>query len=287
MALSGWQCVAAVSWVFGTWFWLFDLPNHLLTATVLLALFGLIVSVVRREVRWAIVLGVCLVVHGTRWASPRRRGGALPAGEPVLRILVANVLAANRRPRLLLDLVAREEPDVVAVMELTHAWRGALGPLRQSHPYHLELPRQDSFGIALYSRLPLSDARRDALGSGEVPAITAAFPGLGTLWLVHTLPPLSRRMARERDAQLADVAQRLTAADAIVVGDLNCTQWSGRFPGSTRGWPTGTWPASLPDPLRLPIDHGLTGRGLQVVERRALPSIGSDHRPVLIGVRPR
>ena len=45
--------------------------------------------------------------------------------------------------------------------------------------------------------------------------------------------------------------------------------------------PIHTWPAFLPMPARIPIDHVMTGSGLRVVERTVGPDLGSDHRPVI------
>ncbi|MEN0060591.1 MAG: endonuclease/exonuclease/phosphatase family protein [Myxococcota bacterium] len=278
--LLGWQVIALAAWGLGPAFWLFDLPNHVIIGTLGLAGVGVAGALATRETAMVVGFAASLLVHGARWwPSP-----PVSSRTASVRILMANVWARNHDPTPFLSLVRRQDPDVVAVLELTSGWRSALGSLRERYPYHLEVPRSDPFGMGLYSRLPLIGLRNDPLSTADLPSLVGTLPHGGVIRVVHPMPPLSLRMARDRDAHLVAVAQRLEQPGAIVVGDLNCTPWSNHFPSPQQGWPEGTWPAGLPAPFRLPLDHALTGPGLVVVERQTLPSIGSDHRPILIGV---
>jgi endonuclease/exonuclease/phosphatase (EEP) superfamily protein YafD len=46
----------------------------------------------------------------------------------------------------------------------------------------------------------------------------------------------------------------------------------------------GTWPATLPRQMRIPIDHIAAGAGLAFLKREVLPQAGSDHAPVLASI---
>lgn len=78
----------------------------------------------------------------------------------------------------------------------------------------------------------------------------------------------------------------------ILAGDFNTVSWSPRLGrlaehaglSIARGL-EGTWPAPLPMPFRLPIDHVLTSSDLHVHDRAVGPAVGSDHRPVTVTVR--
>lgn len=76
-----------------------------------------------------------------------------------LRLLEANVLQKNNRADLLLARVARQRPDLVLALETDQRWMTALRPLRRTYPYFIELPRPNTYGMVLYSRLPLIEPR--------------------------------------------------------------------------------------------------------------------------------
>src|SRR5688572_15240864 len=89
--------------------------------------------------------------------------GAEPAAggpaRPWVRLLVSNVYHSNRGHKQLFDLVERENPDVVGLLEVNERWLRRLKPLRARYPHHYEVPGDLHVGLALYSRLPLRDAR--------------------------------------------------------------------------------------------------------------------------------
>ncbi|MFP4058667.1 MAG: endonuclease/exonuclease/phosphatase family protein [Candidatus Brocadiia bacterium] len=227
--------------------------------------------------------------------APRYAGRPPARGAgPRLRLLSANVATANRQHRRFLDAVAREEPDLVLVMEVNAAWAAALQPLREAYPHVIERVREDNFGIAFYSRLPVERLLVRRLGGSGVPAVVARLSLEGTALTVlgvHTLPPVSRRYARTRNAQLADAAALAAGRQGpvVLVGDLNATPWSPHFADllrrsglrdTARGY--GVQPTWRPLPLlALPIDHLLASEEVAVLDRRVLPPVGSDHRPLV------
>jgi endonuclease/exonuclease/phosphatase (EEP) superfamily protein YafD len=273
------QLGAVVAWASGGRWWVLDLANHAVVLWAWLALLGAGACV--RRPRWAAAFLVVAVVHGARWIAPAL--GPAGAGTRPLTLVLANVYTGNPDRASLLALVAAESPDVVGLLEVDGGWIADLGPLRSSHPHHLELPREDNFGIALYSRRPLGALRRLDLGPAGVPSIEARVDGLPVL-LTHPLPPVSADYAAARDAQLGEVAAwtRAQGDVFVVVGDLNTTPWGATFPGHARGLPWGTFPAGLPTLVAIPIDHVLAGPAVGPVRRRVGPDIGSDHRPVLV-----
>ncbi len=82
----------------------------------------------------------------------------------------------------------------------------------------------------------------------------------------------------------------------IVLGDFNATpygrhvralQQTADLQGTWRGRPPrGTWPANLPAFGRISIDHALHDAGLVAMRYETLPSIGSDHLPILLELAP-
>ena len=262
----------------------------------------------RASTGWTVAGIVVFIVHAwviVPWYLPAERPvkpGAI-AG-PQLRILVSNVYTANPYRAALLTLIEREQPDIVALMEVDNAWVASLEPFLAGYPYHLLEPRSDNFGIALFSRVPLIDPRIVQIGPTPVPTILTRLDLTGqehdsptTLMLTHTLPPVRPRNFAERNAQLFAVgealAERREAGDAVILlGDLNATMWSPfytamrdrtKLRNARRGFGiAGTWPADRPAWMRIPIDHALVSEQFAVAEFRVLEDIGSDHRPLLV-----
>ena len=78
-----------------------------------------------------------------------------------VRVVAANLLMVNQRPQeLWAELTSTADVDVLLLTEYSsrhHACATALG-LRRSHPYGWEHIEEHSFGVAVYSRLPLVDS---------------------------------------------------------------------------------------------------------------------------------
>jgi endonuclease/exonuclease/phosphatase (EEP) superfamily protein YafD len=213
-----------------------------------------------------------------------------------LRVLLVNVRTQNERFAAVRQLVRDESPDLVVVEEIDSKWLHELGPLRETHPHTLSESREDNFGIALFSRLPIRNGRVVHAGDAGVPSVIGeiqAGDATATLIGTHPVPPGNPENFRLRNGQLQAISAlaRNQAAPVIVLGDLNVTPWShffGRFLRSSglvdtargRGAPS-TWPAPFRI-LGIPIDHCLVSPELVVLGRRVGPDIGSDHYPLIV-----
>src|SRR5262249_60945177 len=86
---------------------------------------------------------------------PPGASAAPAAANGSLRLLVANVETGNTDFAAVDRLVARTHPDVFGVIELTPAMaRHLRAHLPRYRPRALE-PRDDAYGIGVYSRVPL------------------------------------------------------------------------------------------------------------------------------------
>lgn len=273
--------------------WLFDnLTAFVLQFAALAVLFALQFALLKAR-RWALFSIVLAIAHGVRLWQPSYEATA--AG-PTFEIVTANVKTSNREFDRFLRFVRRESPDVLVVIEIDDGWAAALESLSDEYPHHVIEPRIDNFGIALLSRVPLSDTRIEYFGDAGVPTIVARLALEGgepvTVVATHPFPPVRSAVAADRNQQLAAIADFTASAtgEVIVMGDLNVAPWSpyfqsllrdGKLHDSRRGFDLQpTWPAFCP-PLMTPIDHVLTSGGLAVIERRTGTPVGSDHLPVV------
>jgi len=240
-------------------------------------------------------------------------GSSLPCEPPSLgsqrlKVMSVNLLMVNRNTQPIIDEIRRERPDVVSFQEYTVHWDKALrAALAKSFPYEVHDCREDSFGAAIYSRIPLENVdTRMSLGKGEVPglgfidvpAFRAEFRHDGRTWVIydiHTLPPRLLSYIRGQRRQVRELTElvRGERGPTLVTGDFNWNQYTEYHRGMVRlGYLDGqtqagrglgnTWPVLGPLSF-LPgirLDH-IYMRNLDCEEFRTGAALGSDHRAVI------
>ena len=221
---------------------------------------------------------------------------AAPAdpSRPWVKFLASNVYYANHQRRRIQNLIAEEDPDLVGLVEVSSGWLHRLKPLRERYPYYFEVPDEHYVGLALYSRLPLENARVLQLpGEPSTPAIAATLKAPGgdvEVVLAHPMSPISADLVRRRNEQIRALAQYVRAAGRplVIAGDFNLTMWNGGYRplvdvaelhNARQGYGVGpTWPSIWR--LGVPIDHILGTQAVQFRNFRVLGAVGSDHLPV-------
>ncbi len=293
-------CLATVTGFLGQLWWVFELTSHfrMHLALVLGALAA--IWVLKRRWRLTAICGVAaalnaLLVLVLLWPV----GPPVATAGPRLRLVVLNVHTANKRSDLVLEFFRRTEADVLLLMEVNDRWMIELESLRTDYPHVIAEPREDNFGIALFSRLPLINRAVVEFGKAEVPSITATITvGGQDIFLLgtHPLPPGSAENARLRNEQFKEIAARIRrrALPAIVLGDLNSTPWSPYFSELLRDSGLkntsqgrglfGSWPAWLPC-VRISLDHCLVTPAIHVSNKQLGLPVGSDHLPLVIDLQ--
>jgi endonuclease/exonuclease/phosphatase (EEP) superfamily protein YafD len=295
----------AAALLFGWLAWLhpvFDLASHFQVQYLVAAVAALVVLLATRSWRWSILAVALVALTGARvlpwWLSTTPTETARAATAPnALRLLHANVLRRNTQYNEILDLIEREQPDVIVLQEIDEAWMRAISPLRHAYAHAVAGPRSDNFGMAVLSRIEPQRAEVVRIGHAGVPSIECVFEIDGrplTILATHPVPPVSLRLIDLRDDQLRRMAERMRRTDGrkIIVGDLNVTMWSRPYReliettdlrNARRGFGVmPTWPANRPFFMHIPIDHVLVSDGIAVVDCRVGADVGSDHRPIVV-----
>lgn len=229
-----------------------------------------------------------------------RRPAAGTARGSSLRLLITNVLMENREHGRLLRVIRDADPDVILAVETDAAWATALRPLRETYPHGVDHPRDNWYGMMLFSRLELEDCRIEFLVQDDVPSVFTRVrlpdgPGV-CLRGIHPRPPepVRDQDSTPRDAELVVVGRRIQEAPdqpTVVAGDLNDVAWSHTSqlftriaglldPRRGRGF-YNSYNANNPF-LRYPLDHVFHSRHFRLVALERLPHIGSDHFPMLV-----
>ncbi|WP_162056366.1 endonuclease/exonuclease/phosphatase family protein [Pontibacter pamirensis] len=216
-----------------------------------------------------------------------------------LSIMVSNVLMTNESYDKLIGLTKERNPDILLLLESDSVWQQALQPTTQQYPYRVEIPLSNTYGMHLYSKLPLRQKRVNYLLEEEIPSIKTYVELRNGMWVelhaVHPKPPVPTEdpNSRKRDAEIVMIASDIADSKypVVVAGDFNDVAWSHTTelfqevsslldPRIGRGL-FSTFNANYPL-LRWPLDHIFHSDHFKLVDIERLPDIDSDHFPIYI-----
>lgn len=228
------------------------------------------------------------------WHKKEVRDARAPDPDNTLSLITANVLTPNRNAEALIARVREYQPDILVTLESDGWWQQQLDVLEDDYPHTIKCPLDNLYGMHVYSRLPLLNARTEYLVEDDVPSIHAELvlrSGLRVqTHFLHPAPPSPTENATSgpRDRELVMVARQVKAAGGphLVSGDLNDVAWS----ETTRLFRK---ISGLLDPrvgrgmfnsfhakmwfLRWPLDHLFISHHLTLSRMQRLAPFGSDH----------
>jgi endonuclease/exonuclease/phosphatase (EEP) superfamily protein YafD len=304
LGLAGLVALASVAAHGGRVNWLLDViaafAPVLLGASLVVLLLALLVG------RWArgpaIALAATGIVASGALMAPEFLRGSGPkapasASRP-LKIVQFNMLRTNTDIEAIVDWLVAQDPDIVTMQEARHDLRDALVARTG---WRLAGAAGD---LMIFSRQPRIVMHRPMMGE-ETPLhwVNATYPSDSGPYEVVTLH-LDWPSGPSQAAQWADLAslvRQLPTRRMILAGDFNATPWAATLQRGERALPLirrdralASFPAKwLPDgPIRspipiLPIDHVYAGPGWATVKvERGPPTLGSDHRPLIVTLAP-
>lgn len=216
-----------------------------------------------------------------------------------VKLLISNVYMENKETGKLIELIEKVKPDLFLLAEVDQHWVDAVSRLEKDYPYTVKYPLDNTYGMALFSKLELIDEEVKFIVEDDIPSIHTKIKlrsgGVFKLYGIHPRPPVPTENDRstERDAELLIVGRIAQKTDepTIVAGDLNDVAWS-------RTTTLFQKISGLLDPrigrglynsfhaeyrlLRFPLDHVFHSKHFRLVDLERMPSIGSDHFPILV-----
>lgn len=280
--------ICSVIGLFAPLHWICDLFTHFRPQAILAALVILPVAWFLKD-RRSVILSFCIVALNGAIIGKSVYDFHLPALSPnavkPISIISANIFMGSRDFAATIKMLGEYKPDVFVVLEVDDEWMKGLKEIEAEYPHRLQVPRDDYFGMAIYSKAPFEGKELD-VGVYGATLLSADFANF-TLFALHPPPPAQPAAAAELVrylAEMTEMAQKATKP-LVVVGDMNTTLWSDNakyfkaagLKSSSMGF-AWTWPAGF-FPLAIQIDH-IFVRDIAVKSFTALGSINSDHYPV-------
>ncbi|MGJ8610198.1 MAG: endonuclease/exonuclease/phosphatase family protein [Octadecabacter sp.] len=212
-----------------------------------------------------------------------------------IKFLAANVLMENTRKADLINIIDREDPDVLLLMETDQGWLDALKDCLSRYTTVVAHPLDNYYGIIFATRLKTQNAEVVFLSNDNTPSIRAELfgpDGTGFNFTgLHPKPPVPGTDSKRRDEEIKKAAKMAGNADwpTVCMGDFNDVAWSwttkrfkryGGFLEPRIGRGTfSTFHAQYPL-ISLPIDQLYITAGIGLVSFSRLEEFGSDHFPV-------
>ena len=279
----------------GRWYFMLDNLSSFKVHFALAFIFCAIFFLVNKEYPWLGVATLCLVAAAipiVGWYLPMRPETS-DGGEIVAKLISVNVSPRNNSPQKLVNLISDEQPDILGLIELNPGYASQLDNVKAEFDYSFESPERGFWGLGLYSKLPIADARLATIGDNSPQAIVATVTVGGRdieVILIHPYAPLTAKMAADRNRQLDALAVYIADSElpTLVLTDLNTAMWSPYYRDFVKrsdlknarqgSGVASTWPPSKL--LGVPIDHIFYSAGMFVRNFRVLPGVGSDHLPI-------
>jgi len=219
--------------------------------------------------------------------------------EQSIGLFIGNVFQDNRNAKEYLASVITLNPDVILLVE-TNAWWAAQAKIfHKTYPHQILVPLENTYGMLLYSKLELTDAKVKYLVEDDIPSVHACIKlpsgDLIRFHGLHPTPPVPGENPRstERDKEILMIAKtaKKNELPVIVAGDLNDVAWSYTTllftkisglldPRVGRGFFNTFHPKHLL--MRFPLDHIFCSTDFTLLDIRRMPNCGSDHFPMFI-----
>jgi endonuclease/exonuclease/phosphatase (EEP) superfamily protein YafD len=279
--------LAALSGIGHRWV---DLLAQFPAAAIWIALAGLAVAAGLRLRVAGLAAGLATaLLAAALWGQIVPPRPAPAAGGETLTVYVANLHEENGDLARIAASIAAADADVVVLVEVGPAAAADLDRLLPDHP-HRAPARIMARGNLVASRNPLQALPGRADGLAAQGARVQTVLGPVSVFATHLTRPWPFQYQWGQITQVMALGDRMAASGGPVIaaGDFNSVS-TARIGRQMRdlglapapAWP-GTWPANVPAPARITIDHLWASPELAIVSRRPGRPTGSDHSPVIV-----
>lgn len=225
-------------------------------------------------------------------------------------VMAYNVLYDSKKIDASIDLIAKHDPALLCLRELTPQFQQKLlQRIGKRYPYRKLHPRKGTWGAGILSKYEIKQSEYFPLKPHRIPGLEARISIKNrTLILscLHLFPPLGKHRKNDgffttldknqklRKDQVGELIKRYQRNDKpiIILGDMNEDREDGALTALRKAgyqhscevvetdYCGGTFPAGINFvPAMFEIDH-ILGKGVGFISSEVVRSGGSDHYPV-------
>ena len=215
-----------------------------------------------------------------------------------LTLHTSNVLQKNKKPQFLIDQIKDLDADILLLTEANSGWLEAISPtVKKAYQFKEEVPLDNTYGMLLYSKLPMFDTQVKYLVSDSIPSIHTKIrlpnQDIVQIYAIHPTPPMPQENPKssDRDTEMMMVAKMALESEypVIVIGDFNDVAWSvtsklfqrvSRLLDVRKG--RGLFNTYNADNilLRWPLDHIFISSDFRLKTIERCDDVNSDHFPL-------
>ena len=272
----------------------------------------LIISIIFYNISLIIWSGFICLCH-IIWILPdfqfAHKSSKQNIAEPTTRITIftSNLLMVNQNTNGICQEILNYDADILMLQEYSKIWDDSfqIFGIIKKYKYCIKHVRNDSFGTAIYSKLPFV-YKPELWWIDDIPFTEALIKVNDNKYLkvynLHPLPPRLNEYMNVFNSQLNAIYERIkreneeTNHGLLVAGDFNNTQhnfWVKKFDsiknmksahklcgrGYAITFPNGIFPVP---PIRL--DHCFVNNKLNLYNISEGEGMGSDHLPLIIDI---
>ncbi len=304
--------IATLLGFLGSWWWRFELLDHLRSHYCLILLAAIIAGSLSRQATtflWCFPLAINLALILPLFFSfpPLSYSEQAFPPENRLRLLHFNLNRDNDNKSRVIQYIDSQAVDIIFLQEINAEWLERLQAEFSRYRVSIAVPDEGSLGMAML--LPVQPSKSIQIEEKKIIHLPPSSPRplLETtiLWNQKKVAILSFSATRVRNKETSNFQKNefISAAgwskkqqdnrqDIIIIGDFNSTPWSVRLRNFSRegnlinsqsgfGFQT-TWPTLLFAPLQIAIDHCFHSQGIQTLARSPGEDVGSDHLPLFV-----
>lgn len=291
------------------WIRMFDFPHLQLTALTLLAiLFYYIKFDIKNHKDFLFIFALIFcflyqfgkIMPYTPVYEKEMYDSKVSDEQSKFKLFTANVLQENTEHDKLIKQIKSMDADIMIFTETDVAWQTVISKnIPGTYTYKVEVPLPNTYGMVLYSKLPLIDPKVHFMVDDSIPSIHTKFKlrsgKMVQLYAIHPTPPMPQENPKstDRDAEMMMIAKLTKASElpVIVAGDFNDVAWSPtsllfqRVSGLLdvrvgRGFYC-TFNAKKML-LRWPLDHVYVSPEFRFSTMKSCETIDSDHFPFYV-----
>jgi endonuclease/exonuclease/phosphatase (EEP) superfamily protein YafD len=286
--------LVSLAGLLGDHFWFLDLINHFRPQLLFLSLAIHLFSFIRKMKYLRIAAFVLLLLNLFCVRSAFDISNRLEHRKdhlPQYLFLSANLYKYNEDHESILKLIDDLNPDIIWLMEVTPKCFDDIYPhLADQYRYHLKRTREDSYGIAMFSRYDFH-AEVKNFKDTHIPYVDAYLNNEDIRFIgLHASSPISEKRVLMKKRELQEITELVKdeTKPLVVMGDFNETPWTNNFKNfvkesGLRNASVGygfiyTWPTWI-FPLATQIDHAFI-KNISDGSFESHRNIGSDHYPI-------